>query len=90
MFPSEICNMMLMQFFFFGDGGRANKVYYGRCANGEYSEIIGQFRVAPRLYFKARLNTKLLIWSDLLFSCKLTHFQNKRFALGLVLKVRVL
>ena len=90
MFPREICNMMLMQFFFSEMGGRANKVYYGRCANGEYSEIIGQFRVAPRLYFKARLNTKLLIWSDLLFSCKLTYFHNKGFALGRVMKMRVL
>ena len=34
-----------LSFFWGGGGGGANKVHYGRRENGEYSEIIGQFRV---------------------------------------------
>ena len=57
--------------------------------------LIGDFRVAFRLCFKASLSTKSFIWKLVLFTCKWpnlhvnkTNFHKKGFALGLALKQR--
>ena len=47
-------------------------------------DLIGYFRVAPSLCFKARLGAKMGFYS---FAHK-THFHKKGFALSLILKVR--
>ena len=50
---------------------------------------IGHFRVVLSLCFKVRLSAKPLIWKCFFSHANKTHFHNKGFALGLILKVRV-
>ena len=52
--------------------------------------ILGHLRVAWSLCFKARLNAKTLIWKCFYSHVNKTHFHNKGFALGLVLKMELL
>ena len=51
---------------------------------------LGHLRVAWNLCFKARLNAKTLIWKCFYSHANKTHFHNKGFALGLVLKMELL
>ena len=52
--------------------------------------LIGNFRAHLSLHFKARLNAKSLLWKSVFIHIKIgTNYQNKNFALRLVLKERL-